>query len=308
MERKSTLIASIAILACFAITWGVQGAILVNVGNIKSEGTQGGIVLITVSGSTTCFPIIEEAANIYMDNHSNYEIRVSAGGSSTGVKNAGEGISDIGMASRDIKPSENASYDYNLIDYKFASDGLAVIFDKDATHGVTNLTMQQLFLIYNGTYTYWDDGDLGGVSHISIDVVTRAEGSGTRSSFEELVTYDGEILGDNPGYISHVGGYTTYPDNPAVAVYVAGHPDSIGYCGLGFVDPAQHLDVSISVNGIDYYSSSVENVKSGVYPLSRFLHLVTLGLPNAGTQAFIDFIYGPTGQAIVAEEGFVTLY
>ena len=306
--RKSTIIASIAILACFAITWGVQGAILLNIENIKSEGTQGEVVFITISGSTTCFPIIEEAANVYMDNHSNYEIRVSAGGSSTGIKNAGEEISDIGMASRDIKSSENESYNYELIDYKFASDGIAVIFDKDATHGVTNLTIEQVFLIYNHTYLYWDDGDLGGLSHTLIDVVTRAEGSGTRSSFEELITYDGEILGDNLGYISNVGGYTTYPDNPAVAAYVAGHPTAIGYCGLGFVDEAQHLPVPISDNGIDYYAPTVANVKAGIYPISRFLHLVTRGLPNAGTQAFIDFIYGPTGQLIVANEGFVTLY
>jgi phosphate transport system substrate-binding protein len=305
--RRLTLIASLAILACFAITWGIQGAILVNLGAIESDGGQADEVYITVSGSTTCFPVIEEAANIYMDNHSNYEIRVSAGGSSTGVKNAGERISDIGMASRDIKSSENESYNYELIDYVFAADGIAIIFDADNIHGVTNLTIEQIFLIYNGTYDSWDDGDLGGAP-IAIDVVTRAEGSGTRSSFEELITYGGEELGDDSGYISNVGGYTTYADNPAVAAYVADHPNSIGYVGLAFIDDAEHLAVPVSDNGVDYYDPTVANVQSGDYPVSRNLHLVTRGLPNAGTQAFIDFIYGPIGQAIVADVGYVPLY
>jgi phosphate transport system substrate-binding protein len=306
MERKkSTIITSIAILACFAVTWGIQGAVLVDIASIKSGTGEAETIYIDISGSTTCFPVIEEAANIYMDNHSNYDIRVSSGGSSTGVKNAGLGISEIGMASRAVKPSENETYDYELIQYIFASDGIAIVFDADSVHGVLNLTVEQVFLIYNGTYTDW--ADVGGTPG-SIDVVTRAEGSGTRTSFEELIQYDGEELIDNLGYIGNVGSYITYPDNPAVASYIATHPGSIGYVGLAFINPLEHIAVPISENGVDYYNPTFSNVKSGDYPVSRNLHLVTRGLPNAGTQAFIDFIYGPIGQAIVEKEGFVSLY
>lgn len=304
-KRKSTILASIAIFACFVVTWGIQGAVLVDLTSIEGSTGEGETVYIDISGSTTCFPVIEEAANIYMDNHSNYDIRVSSGGSSTGVKNAGLGISEIGMTSRAVKSTENETYDYELIQYIFASDGIAIIFDFDSIHGVSNLTVEQVFLIYNGTYTDWTD--VGGVSG-AIDVVTRAEGSGTRTSFEELIQYNGEELIDNLGYIGNVGSYITYPDNPAVASYVATHPGSIGYVGLAFINPLEHIAVPISENGVDYYNPTISNVKSGDYPVSRNLHLVTRGLPNAGTQAFIDFIYGPIGQGIVEDEGFVSLY
>lgn len=304
--RRTTLITSLVLLAGFAITWGIQGAMLINIDQIETGSTQ---VTLEISGSTTCFPIIEEAANIYMDNHPNYDIRVGSGGSSTGIKNAGLRVSDIGMASRAVKPEENETYNYELIDWIFAADGIAIIFDDDATHGVTELTIEQIFLIYNGTYDSWDDGDLAGAA-IAIDVVTRAEGSGTRASFEELVEYGGEELGDNTGYQTNVVGYTTYAENPGVAAYVASTPNAIGYVGLGFVDesPGEHYLVPVSSNGVDYYTATVPNVKSGDYPISRNLHLVTRGVPPAGTRAFIDFIYSPYGQNIVADEGFVKLY
>jgi len=305
-RRRTTLITSIVLLTCFAITWGIQSAMLMNLEEIGGGIDGGQTVYINISGSTTCFPVIEEAANIYMDNHINYDIRVSAGGSSAGVKNAGLGVSDIGMASRAVKSTENETYDFELIDWIFASDGIAMIFDADATHGVANLTIEQLFLIYNGTYDSWNDGDLGGAA-FAIEVVTRAEGSGTRTSFEELVEYGGEELGENLGYITNVGSYVTLGDNPLIASYVAGHPNSIGYVGLAFVS-SSHLAVPISENGIDYYDPTVDNVKSGDYPISRNLHLITRGMPNAGTQAFMDFIYGPLGQSIVEAEGFVRLW
>lgn len=305
MEGKKSTISYIVILACFAVTWGIQGVALVDLASIKADTGEGETVYINISGSTTCFPIIEEAANIYMDNHSNYDIRVSSGGSSTGIKNAGLDLSEIGMASRAVKSTENETYDYELIQYIFASDGIAIIFDADSVHGVLNLTVEQVFLIYNGSYTNW--ADVGGAAG-AIDVVTRAEGSGTRTSFEELIQYGGQKLIDNIGYIANVGSYITYPDNPAVASYVATHPGSIGYVGLAFIDPVEHIPVSISENGVDYYNPTIANVKSGDYPISRNLYLITRGLPNAGTQAFIDFIYGPIGQAIVDAEGFVSLY
>ena len=305
MEGKKSTISYIVILACFAVTWGIQGVVLADLASIKAGTGEGGTVYINISGSTTCFPIIEEAANIYMDNHSNYDIRVSSGGSSTGIKNAGLDLSEIGMASRAVKSTENETYDYELIQYIFASDGIAIIFDADSVHGVLNLTVEQVFLIYNGSYTNW--ADVGGAAG-AIDVVTRAEGSGTRTSFEELIQYGGQKLIDNIGYIANVGSYTTYPDNPAVAIYVATHSGSIGYVGLAFIDPVEHIAVPISENGVDYYNPTIANVKSGDYLVSRNLYLVTRGLPNTGTQAFIDFIYGPTGQAIVDAEGFVRLY
>jgi len=300
MEQKNfSYILLIAIIVGFVATLSLQGVSLVTAPT-QGTGTTGQTYFITASGSTTCYPVVEESANIFMDNYTNYEIRVSSGASSTGIKNAGLQISDIGMASRNIKSSENDTYDNKLVDWQFAADGIAIIIDADATHGVTNLTLDQLFLIYNGTYDTWDD--VGGSTSDAIDVVTRASGSGTRGTFEELVTYDGEELGENTGYITNVVTFTEQQENPLVASYIASHPNSIGYVGLGFVDASHTL------LPIDDVVPSESTILGGTYPISRKLHLVTYGMPTAPIQLFIDFIFGPRGQAIVEDEGFIPLY
>lgn len=50
---------------------------------------------------------------------------------------------------------------------------------------------------------------------------------------------------------------------------------------------------------------SYENIKLDFYELKRNLYFYTFGDPTPGARAFIDFILGPKGQKIAAEEGFI---
>lgn len=306
MQQKSfNNLLLIVLIAGLGVTIGLQGYTLTTTTANNGTGT-GDTVFLSISGSTTCFPIITECAEQFMDNYSNYDIRVSAGGSTTGVTNAGLGASDIGLSSRDIKSSEMLEWS-TLVDWQFAADAISIIVDADATHGVTDLTLEQLFLIYNGTYTTWDAASqygipgLGGASQ-AIDVVTRAEGSGTRGSFEELVKMSGEQLGHNAGYIANVNSFHSEAENPLVASYVASHTGAIGYVGLGFVN------IGHTLIPIDTVNPSEATVLDGSYPISRKLHMITNGMPNAGTMAFINYVFGPVGQEIAAAESFIPLY
>lgn len=56
---------------------------------------------------------------------------------------------------------------------------------------------------------------------------------------------------------------------------------------------------------IDGVSPSVETVRDGTYPLVRPLQLMTGTLSQPAAMRFIDFVLGPDGQAIVAENGWV---
>ncbi len=58
----------------------------------------------------------------------------------------------------------------------------------------------------------------------------------------------------------------------------------------------------IAFNGI---VPSYENIKLDFYELKRNLYFYTFGDPTPGARAFIDFILGPEGQKIAAEEGFI---
>ena len=292
MDKKGiTYLAIIGIIVGLAGGWAI-GAFVTPMGG---GGTQ--TVTIVVTGSTTVEPIVTVAADDFMTLNPSVSISVVASGSSAVISDCQDGLNDIGMSSRNLRPTETG-----LEDYHIAKDGLTAIIATGSTHADNNLTMDELFMIYNGTYTYWDDGTLDG-DHTLINVYTRADGSGTRATYEELVVSYGEELGDNAGYISSVPGFIEVSSNSVMVTQVGGDDQGIGYCGLGYVD------TTVDKVMIDNVIASVATVLDGTYPISRSLHLVTLGVPTSGTvRAFIDFIYGPIGQAIVEAEGFIALY
>ena len=236
----------------------------------------------------------------------NVDISVSGTGSGDGISDTIDGQNDIGMSSRNIRASENSSAGGNLIDFKFAKDGLSVIIDADHPNAAwlqsNGLTMNQVFLIYNGTYTTWNDIN-STLSSQTIDVHTRADGSGTRATFEELVLYDGtEELGDNPGYATAVPGFIEVASNTVMVTTVSANQYGFGYCGLGYLDSSV---IAVPVDGV---TPSEVTVLDDSYPISRSLHLLTNGEPTGWVRAFIDFVYGTEGQDVVEEEGFIRLW
>jgi FMN phosphatase YigB (HAD superfamily) len=48
----------------------------------------------------------------------------------------------------------------------------------------------------------------------------------------------------------------------------------------------------------------LETVRSGQYPISRFLYLYTRTKPSKDIKAFIDWATGPEGQEIVTKVGY----
>lgn len=299
MEKKGiTYLAVVGIIVAFFIGWGVT-AIFTPTGSQR--------VNIIITGSTTCEPVITTCAEEFMLLNPNVDIAVTGTGSGDGIADTIEGLNDIGMSSRNIKITENASTSpaNNLIDYKFAKDGIAVIIDADNPNAVwlelNGLTMDQVFLIYNGTYDTWNDID-GSLTTDTIDCYTRPEGSGTRATFEELITYDGEKLGEDSGYETTVTGYSVVASNSLMVQSVAGNNYGFGYCGLGY------LTTDVIAVPVDGVAPSVATVLDNTYPVSRSIHLITNGPASGWVQAFLDYIYGPYGQKIVADEGFIRIW
>jgi phosphate transport system substrate-binding protein len=108
---------------------------------------------LEIAGSTTVLPIAQACADEY---HTLYgaDITVSGGGSSVGVKSAADGTTDIGMASRDLKSSEQTDYP-NLVTHTIAKDGISVIVHKD--NKIESLTVEEVQKIYTGEITVWED-------------------------------------------------------------------------------------------------------------------------------------------------------
>ena len=239
---------------------------------------------LSLAGSTTVQPLAEVLGEAYMEMNPDLVIEVQGGGSSVGVTSAGEGTTDIGMASRAIKSSEMETF-ADLQVFTIARDGIAIVTNPGIE--LPSLSIEHVASIFADEITNFSE--VGGPD-APITVVSREEGSGTRAAFEELVME----AGDEEKLITENA--LLQQSNGQVRTTVATTPNTIGYLSFGFLDDSTAL---VSIDGVE---PTVDNVKNDSYPIARPLNMMTKGAPNELAQAFLDFILSDAGQAIVAED------
>ena len=113
-----------------------------------SDGSSGHI---TVGGSSSVSPVMEQLIEAYKAVNPNAQIDLQTSDSTSGMTGAMDGTFAIGMASRELKDEEAAE----LTGTAIALDGIAVIVNTGNT--VDNLTMDQIRSIYVGETTDWAD-------------------------------------------------------------------------------------------------------------------------------------------------------
>lgn len=206
---------------------------------------------ITVNGSTSVESFFTETLAPEIKTDLGYDVEYQATGSSDGIKAAQEGTSDFGTSSRDLEGDET-SLDSTVMAY----DGIAIITNKD--NKVTDLTLDQISKIFKGEITNWSE--VGGADS-DIVVVSREDGSGTRTAIEELAGFQNEL----------VDGATIADGNGNVASTVAENPNAIGY--VSFTTLEDNSDTVKGVN-VDGAEPTPKAVLEGSYPLSRPFLLV----------------------------------
>lgn len=229
---------------------------------------------ITISGSTSAYPVVEALANAYMQKHPNVHISVSGGDSSVGINSVRSGDVDIGTSSRNLTSSEAQG----LTQYKIGNDAISIIVNEK--NPVNTISLNQLKGIYTGNITDWNQ--IGG-NNSSITPVTRETGSGTRTDFQNLV-----LGGDTFGSSVQVATF-----NYGLLQTVAVTPNAIGYIAHDYLN---NQVKQLEINNIPLTQQTVNN---GSYPLTRQLLFLVKGTPTGNIKDFIDFSTSPEGQSIV---------
>jgi phosphate transport system substrate-binding protein len=241
---------------------------------------------ISVAGSTSVQPLAEVLGEDFMAAHPQVVVNVQGGGSSVGVKSAGEGTVNVGTASRDVKPEELQQYP-DLKVYTIARDGVAIVTNPQVP--IDGLTKEQVKEIFSGEITNWSE--VGGPDK-SIVVVSREEGSGTRAYFEEAIMGEGAVIVDTA---------ILQQSNGALRTTVSTTPDSIGFLSFGY------LDESVKALALDGVEATVANALNGTYPVVRPFNMLTNGQPSDLVQAWLDFILSAEGQHIAKDEGYLPI-
>ncbi|MBQ2409710.1 MAG: substrate-binding domain-containing protein, partial [Selenomonadaceae bacterium] len=122
-----------------------------------------------------------------------------------------------------------------------------------------------------------------------IKVISREDGSGTRSTFAELAGFAGEGKGADLTRED-----AAVADNAeAVVQQVAGDKAAIGYASYGTVHSAADVKI-LAVNGFDVSSGK------GSYPLRRSFYLAYSGRLSDLEQDFLTYVNG-AGQELVGK-------
>jgi phosphate transport system substrate-binding protein len=233
----------------------------------------------TVAGSTAFQPFAEKLADQFMTSHPDVNVTVQGGGSSLGIQSALSGTAQIGMADLVVLPREAAE----LTPVVAARDGIAIIVNP--ANPIKTLTMEQIRGVFNGTIRNWKE--LGGEDR-PIRVVSRETGSGTRSSFEQII-----------GGISLLREALVQDSNGTIRETVANDRDSLGYLSHGL------LNEKVSAVSVDGVSCTADEIMAGRYKLVRPVYLLTKGPPSGAVKAFIDYILSQEGQDTIKQDGLL---
>ncbi|WP_047998983.1 phosphate ABC transporter substrate-binding protein PstS family protein [Lactiplantibacillus herbarum] len=241
---------------------------------------------ITAVGSTALQPLVEAAGEQYSNNHTGTFINVQGGGSGTGLSQIQSGAVAIGNS--DIFAEEQSGIDASkLIDHRVAVVGIAPIVNKQV--GVTNLSQQQLIKIFTGKVTNWRE--VGG-KNLPITLINRAQGSGTRKTFESYAL-KGQKSADSQEQ-----------DSSGLArSIVASTPGAISYVAFSY------LDKSVQTVSVDGVKPTEMNVRKNQWYIWSYEHLYTGKHPSVLTQQFIDYILSTAvQQKLIKQLGYISVH
>ena len=246
---------------------------------------------IVVKGSDTLVILAQRWAEVYMKSNPSTAIQVTGGGSGVGISALINGATDIANASRKMKPSEKdklkARYNTLGVEVACAKDGITVYLHP--SNKVKELTIKQLGDMFSGKITNWKE--VGGAD-ADIKLYGRENSSGTYVFFQENV-----VKGD------YAPNCQTLPGTAAVVNAVKKDVNGIGYGGAAY---AEGIEIC-KVKKDDKSTGSIptaETIKTGEYPITRYLYMYLRNKPTGAMKSYIDWILSPEGQKLVVEMGY----
>jgi phosphate transport system substrate-binding protein len=244
--------------------------------------------IVVIRGSEAGLRIMTKLREAYVSKYKDRMIDLAGFGSTMGIVYLKDGQTDIAVTSRKMTDEELAEFQHdniNLAEIQFAKEAFTVVVNK--ANPITKLTKKQVGNIFAGYITNWKE--VGG-NDAPIRVYIRSNTSGCYLGFKDLFL-------ENMNYTSRAMMLGT---NAQLKANVAKNVNSIAYLGFGSVDKNTKM-LKISVNDIDYYSPTAENIANLTYPIYRTYYFYYRKKDEEKLKHFIDFVSSDVGKAIIAK-------
>ncbi|MCL6360373.1 phosphate ABC transporter substrate-binding protein [Pectobacterium polaris] len=266
---------------------------------------------LSSAGSDTLANLMAFWAADFSQHYPNVNLQIQAAGSSSAPTSLASGAAQLGPMSRAMKASEVEAfvqhYGYPPLAVPVALDALVVLVNQD--NPLPGLNLSQLDAIFSITQRCGNHqpikqwGDLG--LHGSWEKRTllrygRNSASGTYGFFKQKALCRGDFLPQ----------VNELPGSASVVQAVAASTDAIGYASVGFRTSGVRM-LPLAAQGTDYIYPSTENIRSGLYPYTRYLYIYVNKAPSqpleALTAAFLERVLSETGQSLVNQDGYLPL-
>jgi phosphate transport system substrate-binding protein len=269
----------------------------------KASGVSGNINSV---GSDTMNNMMALWAETFRRMYPNVKIQIEGKGSSTAPAALIAGTSQFGPMSRAMRATEidqfEAKYGYKPTQIRTSYDALAIYVNKD--NPLEKITLAQADAIFSKTRrrggkdvkTWGDLGLTGDWAARPLSLYGRNSASGTYGFFKEHTLKNGDFkdsVKEQPGSASVVQGVTE-------------DRFGIGYSGIGY--KTSGVKALTIAEADQFFEGSYENVKSGKYPLWRYLYIYVNKAPGKPldplVKEYMKLILSKDGQEVVVKDGY----
>lgn len=252
--------------------------------------------LPVIDGATAAFPVYSAFVNaVYPETTKLYDGVFEYNNTIGGYEKLAEKRTDIFLGAAPSKEQREYAEQCGTV-FQYTQIGTeAFVFFVHKDNPIESLTVEQIKGIYSGQITNWSE--VGG-NNEKIVAFQRNAGSGSQSM---LIRFMGDtpIMDPETKEIKGMG---------AILKEVVDYQSKSGSIGFSFRYYVEGIiqNPDIKMIAIDGVAPTVENIKSGSYPIVTPVYAVTYeNNPNPNVEVLINWMLSDEGQYIIEQTGYV---
>lgn len=254
--------------------------------------------VLRVNGSTTVnLPVAEACEILRAEQHMEIQIDTQ-GGSSGGISMLGDGLVQVGMASKPVNDEDRARFpkvDFHPI--HIGEDAVALVVSADVWEGgVKSISREEMKGIYERRIRNWKE--LGGPDR-RIAFFNKEPGRGTWEVFANWAYGDHKKAPQVS--FPEVGG------NEETRNKVASTKGALSQLSSSWADGRTVFALSLRDADGNILEPTNANISTHRYPMTRPLFIITNGEPRGDAKALVDFVLSDRGQELVRKHGYLRL-